>query len=33
MGTRGLEPVTGMLLGSVTTKIVHAVSVSIVLVK
>jgi nucleotide-binding universal stress UspA family protein len=33
MGTRGLGPVAGMLLGSVTTKIVHAVSVPIVLVK
>jgi nucleotide-binding universal stress UspA family protein len=33
MGTRGLGPVTGMLLGSMTTKIVHAVSVPIVLVK
>jgi nucleotide-binding universal stress UspA family protein len=33
MGTRGLGPVAGMLLGSVTTKVVHAVSVPIVLVK
>jgi nucleotide-binding universal stress UspA family protein len=33
MGTRGLGPVAGMLLGSVTTKVVRAVSVPIVLVK
>ena len=33
MGTRGLGPVAGMLLGSVTTKVVHAVNVPIVLVK
>ena len=33
MGTRGLGPVAGMLLGSVTTKVVQAVNVPIVLVK
>ena len=33
MGTRGLGPVAGMLLGSVTAKIVQAVSIPIVLVK
>jgi Universal stress protein UspA and related nucleotide-binding proteins len=33
MGTRGLGPVAGMLLGSMTTKVVHAVNVPIVLVK
>jgi len=33
MGTRGLGPVAGMLLGSVTTKVVQAVAVPIVLVK
>jgi nucleotide-binding universal stress UspA family protein len=33
MGTRGLGPVAGMLLGSVTARIVQAVSIPIVLVK
>jgi nucleotide-binding universal stress UspA family protein len=33
MGTRGLGPVAGMLLGSVTTKVLQAVDVPIVLVK
>ena len=33
MGTRALGPVAGMLLGSVTAKVVHAVSVPVVLVK
>jgi nucleotide-binding universal stress UspA family protein len=33
MGTRGLGPLTGMLLGSVTTKVVQAVDIPIVLVK
>ena len=33
MGTRGLGPVAGMLLGSVTAKVVQAVDVPIVLVK
>jgi nucleotide-binding universal stress UspA family protein len=33
MGTRGLGPVAGMLLGSVTAKVVQAVNVPIVLVK
>lgn len=33
MGTRGLGPVAGMLLGSVTTKVVQAVDVPIVLVQ
>lgn len=33
MGTRGLGPVAGMLLGSVTTEVVHAVDIPIVLVK
>ena len=33
MGTRGLGPVAGMLLGSVTAEVVHAVNVPIVLVK
>jgi nucleotide-binding universal stress UspA family protein len=33
MGTRGLGPVAGMLLGSVTTKVVQAVGIPIVLVK
>jgi nucleotide-binding universal stress UspA family protein len=33
MGTRGLGPVAGMVLGSVTTKVVQAVAVPIVLVK
>jgi nucleotide-binding universal stress UspA family protein len=32
MGTRGLGPVAGMLLGSVTAKVVQAVNVPIVLV-
>jgi nucleotide-binding universal stress UspA family protein len=33
MGTRGLGPVAGVLLGSVTAKVVQAVNVPIVLVK
>ena len=33
MGTRGLGPVAGMLLGSVTTEVVQAVDIPIVLVK
>ena len=33
MGTRALSPVAGMLLGSVTTQVVRAVAVPIVLVK
>ena len=33
MGTRGLGPVAGMLLGSVSAKVVQAVAVPIVLVK
>ena len=33
MGTRGLGPVAGMLLGSVTTDVVQAVDIPIVLVK
>jgi nucleotide-binding universal stress UspA family protein len=33
MGTRGLGHVAGMLLGSVTTKVVQAVDIPIVLVK
>ncbi len=33
MGTRGLGPVAGMLLGSVTSEVVQAVDVPIVLVK
>lgn len=33
MGTRGLGPVAGMLFGSVTTKVAHAVNVPIVVVK
>jgi nucleotide-binding universal stress UspA family protein len=33
MGTRGLGPVAGMLFGSVTTTVAHAVNVPIVLVK
>lgn len=33
MGTRALSPVAGMLLGSVTTKVVQAVDVPVVLVK
>ena len=33
MGTRGLGPVAGMVLGSVTTVIVQAVNIPIVLVK
>jgi nucleotide-binding universal stress UspA family protein len=33
MGTRGLGPVGGLLLGSVTTKVIQAVSVPITLVK
>jgi len=33
MGTRGLGPVAGVLLGSVTAKVVQAVDVPIVLVK
>ena len=33
MGTRGLGPVAGMLLGSVTAKVVQAVAIPIVLVK
>jgi nucleotide-binding universal stress UspA family protein len=33
MGTRGLGPVAGVLLGSVTSKVVQAVDIPIVLVK
>nr|WP_298147423.1 universal stress protein [uncultured Pseudomonas sp.] len=33
MGTRGLGNVTGMLLGSVATRVVHEVSVPVLLVK
>lgn len=33
MGTRGLGPVAGLILGSVTSKVVQAVAVPIVLVK
>jgi len=33
MGTRGLSPVGGLLLGSVTTKVIHAVKVPVTLVK
>ncbi|HKW81745.1 MAG TPA: universal stress protein [Casimicrobiaceae bacterium] len=33
MGTRALGPVAGMLLGSVTAQVIHAVAVPIVLVK
>lgn len=33
MGTRGLGPVAGMLLGSVTAQVVQAVDIPIVLVK
>jgi nucleotide-binding universal stress UspA family protein len=33
MGTRGLGPVAGMLLGSVTSEVIQAVGVPIVLVK
>jgi len=33
MGTRGLSPVGGVLLGSVTTKVIHAVKVPVTLVK
>ena len=33
MGTRGLGPMAGMLLGSVTAKVVQAVNVPVVLVK
>jgi len=33
MGTRGLGPVTGMVLGSVATKVIHLSPVSVLLVK
>jgi nucleotide-binding universal stress UspA family protein len=33
MGTRGLSPVGGVLLGSVTTKVIRAVKVPVTLVK
>lgn len=33
MGTRGLSPVGGLLLGSVTSKVIHAVKVPVTLVK
>lgn len=33
MGTRGLSPVPGLLLGSSATKIIHAVDVPVTLVK
>ena len=33
MGTRGLSPVGGLLLGSVTSKVIHAVDVPVTLVK
>lgn len=33
MGTRGLGAVSGMILGSVTTKIIHAAPVPVLLVK
>jgi nucleotide-binding universal stress UspA family protein len=33
MGTRGLGHVAGMLLGSVTTKVIHLTEVPVLLVK
>lgn len=33
MGTRGLGPVTGMILGSVATKVIHLSPVPVILVK
>ena len=33
MGTRGLSPVPGLLLGSAATKIIHAVDIPVTLVK
>ncbi|MNU09423.1 Universal stress protein G [compost metagenome] len=33
MGTRGLGSFTGMLLGSVATRVIHEVSVPVLLVK
>jgi nucleotide-binding universal stress UspA family protein len=33
MGTRGLGPVSGLLLGSVTSKVVHSVKMPVTLVK
>lgn len=33
MGTRGLSPVPGLLLGSVATKIIHTVDIPVTLVK
>jgi nucleotide-binding universal stress UspA family protein len=33
MGTRGLGAVTGMLLGSVATKVIHLSDVPVLLVK
>ncbi|HEX9811647.1 MAG TPA: universal stress protein [Burkholderiales bacterium] len=33
IGTRGLGPITGMLLGSVTTKVLHLSDVPVLLVK
>jgi nucleotide-binding universal stress UspA family protein len=33
MGTRGLSPVSGLFLGSVTTRVVHSVKVPVTLVK
>jgi nucleotide-binding universal stress UspA family protein len=33
MGTRGLGPVGGLFLGSVTTKVIHVVNVPVTLVK
>ena len=33
MGTRGLSPVTGLLLGSVATRVIHVVGLPVTLVK
>ncbi len=33
MGTRGLSSVTGLLLGSVATRVIHEASVPVTLIK
>jgi nucleotide-binding universal stress UspA family protein len=33
MGTRGLSPIGGLMLGSVTTKVINLVNVPVTLVK
>lgn len=33
MGTRGLSPIAGLMIGSVTTKVIHLVDVPVTLIK